>query len=248
MGSTSSLYPSMNQPTHKYIGINQRVPFVVLDRGLLHYLQNGMVNRSAIRHDLQEFIKGENRLSKAVIYANQILTKPTTLLTAFRRQINAEVYVQLPDYERQAFCLSLLACTYPIAYDLIIAFAIGFKVQPRISRQYVAERIAAQYGSTRTIDIALDALLPMLIELNVIERAAISIYNARTSQPISNPFIAEAYMYADLKASKLKSLLANELITRPWYIFFHPLIISNQPHTLLKHLDGHIGGGYVSSK
>jgi len=238
----------MNQQTRKYIGINQRVPFSVLDRGLIRYLEDGITDRLALRRDLQEFTQGDNRLNKAVTYAYHILTKSTALLTALRKTMNADVYQQLPIPDRQAFCLCLLVCTYPIAYDLTIAFATGFKVQSRISRQYVAERIAAQYGSTRTIDIALDALLPMLIELGVTERSEVSIYSAQTSHTLSNPFIAEAYTYADLKASKLKSLLANELSVRPWSFFFCPSISSNQPNILLKHLDSSIGGGYVSTK
>lgn len=236
----------MSQSTRKYIGINQRVPFAVLDRGLVRYLQEGSVNRSMLRHDLHEFIQGENRLSKAVTYAYQILTKPIILLVALRRAFSAELYTQLPEHERQAFCLCLLACTYPIAYDVAVAFAVGFKVQTRISRQYVAQRIGAQYGSTRTIDIALDALMPMLIELGLTERAEVSIYKAQTNQLISNSFISEAYVFADLKASNLKSLLANEITSRPWYLFFCPSIAFVRPSTLLKHTEAYIGGGYVS--
>lgn len=238
----------MNHSTRNYIGINQRVPFSVLDRGLIRYLQDGAVDRSALRRDLEEFIKGDNRLGKAVTYAYHLLTKPVGLLSGLRKQIDADGYVALPEYERQAFCLSLLACTYPIAYDLTLAFARGFNVQPRISRQYVAERIAAQYGSTRTIDIALDALLPMLIDLKVVLRAEVSIYTSQTNHTLSNPFIAEAYIYADLKASKLKSLLVNEIGTRPWYRFFCPSTDLIRPHTLLRYLEGHVGGGYVSLK
>lgn len=238
----------MNQVPRKYIGINQRVPFVVLDRGLFHYLQHGFVDRVQLQHDLREFIQGENRLKKAVTYAFQILTKPTLLLNTFRKKLTPEIYLQLPEYERQAFCFSLLACTYPIAYDLAIAFAVGFKVQARISRQYVTERIAAQYGSTRTIDIALDALLPMLIELSVTERTEISIYGAQARHCLSNPFIAEAYIYADLKASKVKSLLANEISTRPWYLFFCPPTNLSLQSTLLTHTEAYMGGGYVSVK
>lgn len=238
----------MSQPTRKYIGINQRVPFTVLDRGLVRYLQEGTVNRLMLRDDLREFIQGENRLSKAVTYAYHILTKPTVLLTAFRRALSADVYTQLPEHERQAFCLSLLACTYPIAYDVAVAFGVGFKVQPRISRQYVAARIGAQYGSTRTIDIALDALMPMLIELGLTERSEVSIYKAQENQLIGNSFISEAYIFADLKASNLKSLLANEVTARPWYLFFCPSVALVRSSTLLKHTESYTGGGYVSAR
>jgi len=234
--------------TNNYIGINQRVPFSVLDRGLLRYLQDGIVDRLLLRENLQEFIQGENRLGKAITYANQMLTKPTILLHTMRQQVGAEVYMQLPEHERQALCLSLLVCTYPIAYDLIIAFGTGFKVQARISRQYVTERIAAQYGSTRTIDIALDALLPMLIELGVTNRIEISVYGNPANPTLANSFVAEAYIYAYLKASKHKSLLANEIITRPWYMFFCPTVPLGRSSTLLKHTEGYIGGGYVSAK
>lgn len=238
----------MSKTTGKYIGINQRVPFTVLDRGLLRFLEQGEVDRITLRQDLNQFVQGENRLAKAVIYANQILTKPTSLLQALSRQVSANTYAQLPMHERQAMCLSLLVCAYPIAYDLIVAFGKGFKVQPRISRQYVTERIAAQYGSTRTIDIALDALLPMLIELGVVERAEISIYQLQKAQTINNPFIAQAYTYADLKSSKVKSLLMNEVRVRPWYLFYSPSYSQHVSDSLLKYTEGPVSGGYISTK
>jgi hypothetical protein len=238
----------MSQSTRKYIGINQRVPFTILDQGLMRYLRDGVVDRTMLRQDLSEFTQGENRLSKAVGYAYQILTKSTTLLTTFRKALSVEAYLQLPEHERQAFCVSLVSCTYPIAYDVVVAFAIGFKVQSRISRQYVAERIGNKYGSTRTIDIALDALMPMMIELGITERSETSIYRAKENQPISNTFISEAYVFADLKASNHKSLLANEITSRPWYLFYIPSIGLGQSSTLLKHTEGYIGGGYISTK
>ena len=238
----------MNQSVSRYIGINQRVPFAVLEQGIRQFLLEGSVDRAAIRMHLAEFTEGENRLKKAVAYAYAILTRPSHLLINLRRQFSAEAFGQLPLPERQAFCLSLLACTYPIAYDLSVAFATGFKVQPQISRQYITNRITAQYGSARTIDIAIDALLPMLIELGVIERVEVSVYTHRPVQEISHKFIAESYVYTDLRCSRSKSLLLLEVNSRPWYLYYTPLIKLTPSLSTLKITESSIGGGYISMK
>ena len=44
----------------------------------------------------------------------------------------------------------------------LVALAAGFKVQNQINKAFINQKVAAIYGSNRTMDIALDALLPMI--------------------------------------------------------------------------------------
>jgi len=234
----------MNTAT-KYIGINQRVPFQVLDQGLIRFLQTGMVDKGEIKQDMREFTKGENRVSKASLYANQILTRPKALLDLISK-MDFETYVKLPENERKAFVLALFAITYPIAHDLLIAMAKGYKAQPQINKKFISLKLSALYGSNRTLDIAIDALLPMLIELKTIQRAKRSIYELAPSYFITSPIVTEAYIYTDIFLSGSKSALVENLRSGPWYSFYsvdyHPGIHKN----LLKFSEGKIGGGYIS--
>ena len=144
MGSINTICRDMKTSTGKTVGINQRIPFDVLDRGVVRLLSTGKVEHKDIKQDLREYTKGEVRLSKATGYAFAILTKPTTLLKAISL-ISEEKYLQIPIDERKAFILSLLATTYPVTSELLIALAKGFKTQSQINRFFMRSKLGAIY-------------------------------------------------------------------------------------------------------
>jgi hypothetical protein len=236
----------MNTTAGKYIGINQRVPFKVLDQGIHRFLQSGLVDREELKEYLREFTKGENRVSKAATYAKAILTKPTAALKAIKQNLVAETYLRLSEKERKALALSFLALTYPIAYDLLVALATGFKVQNQINKTFINQKMSAIYGSNRTLDIALDALLPMLIELGTIQRAKKSIYELAPHSTLQAAILTEVFIYTDIKLSRSKSILFQELTTRPWYEYYSVEYKKEIHNKLLAFSEARIGGGYIS--
>src|SRR5208283_4587541 len=199
MGSADSFRGSSMKGSGKYIGINQRVPFDVLDAGLYGFLQDQAVDKESIVAHMREYTKGENRVLKASQYAVQILSRQEKYILELKKSIGAEAYLKLPVTDRKAIILSLVALTYPITYDLLIALASGFKVQPQINRQFINQKMAALYGSNRTLDIALDALVPMIIELGAVERVKISLYSLSKKTVITHPIIKELIIFTDIK-------------------------------------------------
>jgi hypothetical protein len=236
----------MNISGGKYIGINQRVPFHVLDMGLMQYLQFGDVNREDLKQHMREFTKGENRVSKAATYAYAILTKPDILLSSYKRHIPYETYIRLNDGERKTLILCLFASTYPIAYDLLVSIASAFKVQSQVNKKFINQRLGTIYGSNRTLDIAIDALMPMSIELEMIKRAKLSIYEIRPPFSLNLPITSEAFIYTDIKLSGSKSIVIDDIHTRSWYMFRNVSYNQLLHNKILKFSEGRIGGGYIS--
>jgi hypothetical protein len=236
----------MNTSVGKYIGINQRVPFHVLDMGLMQYLQLGTVNREDLKQHMREFTKGENRVLKAAAYAFAILTKPDVLLSAYKKHIPYEAYIRLSDNERKTLILCLFSCTYPIAYDLLVSIASAFKVQSLVNKKFINQRLGSIYGSNRTLDIAIDALIPMAIELETIKRTKISIYELYLPFALNLPITTEAFIYADIKLSGSKSILIDDTMTRSWYMFRTISYNQSLHNKILKFSEAKIGGGYIS--
>ena len=232
--------------TGKYIGLNQRIPFEVLDTAIYNFLQTGEVNRELILTHLQEYIKGTNRAQKACKFVMQIISRREKEIVQFKKSIGYSEYLQQRVEDRKAFLLCLISLTYPITYDLLVALASGFKVQGYINKQFINQRMAAIYGSNRTLDIAIDALMPMLIELNTIQRVRTSIYSLRTMANIKQPFISEFVVYTDIKLSGSKSILLEDLKHRPWYMYFDIDIRKNQKFKILKLVDSAVGQGYLT--
>ena len=230
----------------KYIGINQRIPFDVLDAALYRLLRDQTIDKNLILSHLKEFTKGENRALKAAQYTVQILSRQGNCIREISKSISAEAYLKLPPVDRKAIILPLAALTYPIFYDLLIALATGFKVQSQINRKFINLKMASIYGSNRTLDIALDALMPMIIELNTIKRAKISLYQLAKKSIVTYPAITELIIYTDIKLSGSKSILVDDLLHRPWYMFFEVDIGDKNSYTLFKYDESRIGQGYLT--
>ena len=233
----------------KYLGINQRIPFEVLDAAVHSYLLGLTVERAVISQQMREFTSGENRIRKATDYTVQIIKRQLRLLDFLKYALKETEYNSLNLAERKVVCLCLIGLTYPIAYDLLTALGQGFKVQTDINRKFINEKVMSIYGSNRTVDIAIDALIPMLIELNTIKREKVGIYSIGTKLFSRIHFISELIIYTDIKLSSSKSILLSDLNHRPWYSYFEFVSISELKfgHLITKK-DSNIGEGYLTIK
>jgi hypothetical protein len=230
-----------------YIGLNQRIPFEVLDTAIQVYLELGSIERELILEKMKEFTAGENRARKASSYVMQILKRQDRILKELRNAISGISYSNLKMDDRKALCLCLISLTYPITYDLLVALAQGFKVQSFINKKFISEKVMAIYGSNRTVEIAIDALIPIIIELQTIRREKISIYSLGTKLRISNKFISELIIFSDIKLSGSKSILIDDLSFRPWYSYFQILDLESMSiKRLLKKKDSAVGKGYLT--
>jgi hypothetical protein len=231
----------------KYIGLNQRIPFSVMDSAIEKYFDNSKIDKESVFQHILEYTAGVNRASKASTYVVQILTRQKQFLERIKNAIAACPYATIRINERKAFCLCLICLTYPITYDLLISLSQGFKVQKQINKKFISEKLMSIYGSNRTVDIAIDALLPMIIELSTIKRDKLGIYSIAERNKITNKIIAEAIVYSDIKLSDTKSILIDDINTKPWYSYFDMknIVISDFTHLLQKR-ESSIGKGYLT--
>ncbi|MCW3102306.1 MAG: hypothetical protein JWO09_746 [Bacteroidetes bacterium] len=231
----------------KYIGLNQRIPFEVLDSAIHFYLENGVVDKNYIFQRMHEFTSGTNRANKAISYVVQIMSRQGKLLEQLKKTNSNILYSSLRLDDRKALCLCLISLTYPITYDLLIALSQGFKVQSQINKKFINEKVKSIYGSNRTVDIAIDALLPMIIELNTIKRDKVSIYSMGSKLVITNKFVSEIIIYTDIKLSGSKSILIDELSFKSWYAYFEiSSSIGDKFNILISKKESAVGKGYLT--
>ena len=230
----------------KHIIINQRIPIKALNDGMALLLSNGTISIEELKVNLHEFFQGENRITKAAQYSFHVLSRPK-VLPAIQSTFDLDNYNFLSDDERNALLLNLIALTYPIAYDLLNIMGKVFKVQKQINRASISTRLSSIYGSNRSLYNAVDALLPMLIELKIIKRTKLSIYEKEEKKQLKTPFISELLIYTDIKSSGSKTILIDDLQSRPWYMYFEPVLNMNKLE-ILKYSESKIGGGYVGVK
>jgi hypothetical protein len=232
----------------KYIGLNQRIPFEVLDSAINYYLEHELIDKEYIFQRIQESTAGLNRAKKATNFVIQIITRHVQLLNQLKNVIKEVPYNSLRVEDRKALCLCFLCLNFPIIYDLLVALGQGFKVQSQINKKFISEKVKILYGSNRSVDLAIDALLPMIIELNTIKRDKISLYSLASKLVVKNKFAIELVVYTDIKLSGSKSILIDDLNYKPWFSYFDISTIGSDNFIIISKKDSAIGKGYLTIK
>ncbi|MBK7887724.1 MAG: hypothetical protein IPJ86_10655 [Bacteroidetes bacterium] len=233
----------------KYIGVESRVQYEVLEAAIYDYLSNGKLDKEKCLSHIKQFTKGENRAGKILKHISVLLAKNEGIISKFSKQLDAGAFAQLSSGERKALVLCLFCNSFPITYDILIGFAQAFKVQSIVSKEVIIHKIGSAYGSNRAMHIAVTEILPFLIECGTIERVKVGIYSTGSKLSISNKVISELIVFTDIKLSASKSMLINELGYKPWYSYFE---LSNITPTsfniLLAKKDSAVGKGYLTMK
>ncbi|MBP6046022.1 MAG: hypothetical protein KA530_02960 [Ferruginibacter sp.] len=230
----------------KYIGISNRIPLVVLEYAVSDYIGTGKVNSQDYLKYILEFTKGENRAKKSLSHLTSIITKNGNLLNQLAKHTKGD-FQSLSDNDRKAVLICLFALTFPIANEILIAFSVGFKVQEVISKRVILEKMGAMYGSNRSMHIGVDETIPLFLECGILIRQKIGIYAKGINLKITNNFVSELIIYANIKLSGSKSILVDELNFKPWYSYFEISNVANNNFTqLLSKKDSTVGKGYIT--
>ena len=231
----------------KYIGLNQRIPFEVLDEAIHTYFSKGEISKAELLARFLEYTSGINRAQKGSRSVNLIITRQDPVLQKLKRSLKTVPYESLRLDERKAISLCLIALTFPIIYDILVALSQGLKVQNQINKKFINEKIKSIYGSNRSVDIAIDALIPMVIELNAIKRDKVSLYSFGRKLLISNKLVSELAVYTEIKLSGSKSILMDDLTHRPWFSYFDLSSLDiGHSSQLISRKDSNVGKGYLS--
>ncbi len=232
----------------KFIGISNRIPLVVMEYAIADYISTGQVDAPAYFKYILEFTKGENRAKKTLSHLVTIINKNTTLINQLAKQIKGD-FLSLSENDRKAVLISLYSLTFPIAYDILLAFSLGFKVQEVISKRVILEKMGALYGSNRSMHIGIDETIPLFLDCGIITRKKIGIYSKGLTMKITNNFVSELIVFSNIKLSGSKTILVDEMNFKPWYSYFEISSIANINFTyLLSMKDSAVGKGYIITK
>lgn len=230
----------------KYLGLNQAIPYKVLDEVLYYFFKENPLEEDRIKELLKEYVRGENRLGKALSHIKLILTKNSEVLSKLKTNLSNENYIILSDEDRLCLSVSLVSLTFPVTYDLLIIMATGFKVQNKINRNYMNQKMASIYGSNRGIINAIDALVLMVVDYDLVRRDKSGIYEISQKKKILNKAINELFIYTDIKLSGSKSILLDDLEYRPWYMYFKHNYSAKNSLSLIKLIESRVGQGYLT--
>jgi hypothetical protein len=230
----------------KYIGISNRIPFVVLEHAINDFIKTGVVNTQDYLEYIKEFTAGDNRAKKTLGALVSIINKNSSLLAKLSIKLKRD-FRSLPQNDRNTVLICLHALAFPITYDILVSFAQGFKVQELISKRVILEKISSSYGSNRAMHIGVDETIPFLISVGTIEREKIGIYKKALNKLLTSDLTFELLVYTEIKLSGSKSLLIDDLAFKPWFSYFNIKSITEYTFKfLIAKKESLLGNGYLS--
>lgn len=196
------------------IGIEQYIPIELINNTILEYLETRDINKDELFQRMLEYNKGINRAKKATNSIYSIMTKTSSVNKALLRNFTVAFYNQLSETEKNIVAMSLVCLRYPFIFDTLTAFGKLFNVQDTVNRQYITQTLAATYGSNRTLEIALDTVLRIVVESGFIHREKPGLFSQGNFLCVCD-FIKETWISTFFELNGKKSLLVAELEYEP---------------------------------
>lgn len=157
------------------IGIQQAVTMVTFEQ-MLSSVLNGDYTLQYAEELARLSTKGEARVKKIRTVINRLATG--NLLLPYMNEHKHEVEMAMKNSNDMKLVYMAVVCaTYPFAFHALSIIGKYLHVQDEITTGLVKAKLSEIYGSVRTLEIGLLAIMPMLIEAEFIDRKKIGVYS-----------------------------------------------------------------------
>lgn len=119
--------------------------------------------------------KGEARVKKIRSVINRLATGNPLLPYMKAHQAEVELAMQNANDKKMLFA-AVTCATYPFAYQVLCVIGKYLHVQERVTTGLIKGKLAEVYGSVRTLEIALVAVMPMFVEAGLLIREKVGEY------------------------------------------------------------------------
>jgi hypothetical protein len=202
----------------KKIGsIQQGVPAYELESALLAWLDNEFTQEYSLEL-ASHLTTGKARKKKiSTTINNLILRNP---ISEFVKLHEHEVRVLLRDNNSRSLVLTaIVSAAYPFVYDVLMIMGKYFHAQDVITKDLIRQKVSSIYGSNRSLDIALFAVLPMLIDFGFITMPKPGVYNIVYQEnyaALALDFYKESYVI-----NNSTFILGDDLSGNPYFEFIN---------------------------
>lgn len=98
----------------KYIGLESRIQYEVLEAAIYDYLTNGTLDKEKYLSHIKQYTKGDNRAGKILKHISVLLTKNEEIISKISNHLDADAFAELSTTERKAFVLCLFVTAFPL--------------------------------------------------------------------------------------------------------------------------------------
>lgn len=231
----------------KFIGFRNRVQINLLEAVLNDYLTTNEFHKEEYLKWIIRYNEGTNRAEKIVSHLSTIIKRNKIILDFITKQKGVEIIEEWSKQEKKAFYTLLFCNAFPVIYDILTIVAQTLSVQESINKQVIVQKISAIYGSNRSTEIAVTEALTVLVDLELLNRTKVGIYEKTEPFQIINSPLSELIVYTDIKLSPINTATLEDLNFKPWYTYFD--ISASNPtkfNNLIKFQESSYGRGYLN--
>ena len=151
----------------KKIGaIQQGVPSAELERALLAW-QDGAFSPAYSMEIASCLSTGQARQKKIATVINAIILRNPMVKYLMER--NYDLRLLLRDGKSRPLILTAMVCSaFPFAYDVASIMGKYFHAETQLAKGFIRQKVSCIYGGNRTVDIALKAVIPMLVDFGMV--------------------------------------------------------------------------------
>lgn len=156
------------------IGIEKRVQLSVLEQALRAAL-DGTASPAYFMELALSGCTGQNRAKKTVALLNRLTVK-SRLYPYLTRHSETVLNMLRSNYDKPLLFAAMMCASYSLFYDTVSILGKYFHVQGEVSRAFLLHKLSEKYGGNRTLEVAFDCVMPMLIDAGLVGRDVPGVY------------------------------------------------------------------------
>jgi hypothetical protein len=203
---------------HKSIDINQRIPLDTLYAALESYL-NGTYSDEYVLEQLRLEFKGENRLKKSLRIVNKIILR-NPLLPFIEENKDQLKQAIKKKHDRNVVLISLLNSSFAFSFDTLQFLGKYLSVQDFVNRDTIKKSLANVYGGNRATENAIDSVIPMFIEADLIKRPKLGVYQRNAEFQITSTTTKQIFIESFKTNNKIDGIQEYQL-RDPYFLFIN---------------------------
>lgn len=169
----------------KKIGaIQQGIPSAELEMALIAWI-DGEYSFEYAHEIAARLSTGEARQNKIVTTLNALILRNP--LMTYLEPNKEQVRQLLRDRCSRPLLFTAITCSaFCFAYDVTSIMGKYFHAEEQLAKGFIRQKVSIIYGSNRMVDIALKAVIPMLVDFGMIDTPEIGIYTLHRQNKFSD--------------------------------------------------------------
>lgn len=173
----------------KKIGaIQQCIPAAELEMAILAKL-DGTFSQKYCLEIASRLSAGEARQKKIATVINALILRNPMMTYLIENNFDVRAIIR-DRRSRPLFFTAIMCGAFNFAYDVTSIMGKYFHADDVLTKGFIRQKVSCVYGGNRTVDIALKAVIPMLVDYGMVNMEEAGVFNIIKQEKFSDDVLA----------------------------------------------------------